>query len=452
MSNNERKLNIDDESFEQVNPKKTFARRKKTMYVPDEELLNYSKNKASFENDLSNTTTDVMPEVNDTLDVKDNMPESVVIEETIEEPILQNNAVEEVTETPSLDDNIEQSIDEDLVAEEPVNEDLVTNESTKIIEAVTTTNDTTENKGKSKKTLNKKKKIILTFISIVASIVLVCSATYLIWYFTDLNNQNKKLEFIQSIYDTNRNDYTYNQDGQFSKFDELKRQNSDIRGWLSIDNTELDNPIYQTIDNDFYITHDMNKEKNSYGALFLDFRCDVNPLTISQNQIIYGHNMRYGAMFGTLREYRNLNFYKSHPVINFDSLYETRKYKIVAIMVCDSGVDQAFGYNFTPYTPDFATQEEFLLWIERCRVRSLINTNVDVNAQDEVITLSTCCYDFTDARLVIVARLVREGEDTSVDTSKATVNNKVIYPGKYYEKRKLPIPNVEPPKVTIYDK
>lgn len=438
MSKNERKLNIDDEVFESVAPKKKLNKRKKNMYVPDEELLNYSKNKSLENNTTVNDTIENSSESNDIVDNND-VTDTPIAEEVTEE------VAEEINDAPTL---IENTIN-DTVTGKSSDEISGLDDLTKSVEEIA---ETDTPKKKEKKALTKKKKIILSIISVVASLVLVCSATYLIWYFVDLNKQNKKLEFVQSIYDTNRNDYTYNQDGQFSKFDELKRQNSDIRGWISIDNTEVDNPVYQTIDNDFYITHDMNKEKNSYGALFLDFRCNVNPLTISQNQIIYGHNMRYGAMFGTLREYRNINFYKSHPVINFDSLYETRKYKIVAIMVCDSGVDRAFGYDFTPYTPDFATQEEFLLWIERCKVRSLINTNVDVNAQDEVITLSTCCYDFDDARLVLIARLVREGEEATVDTSKATVNSKVIYPGKYYEKRKMPIPKVEPPKVTIYDK
>ncbi len=422
MNNNDRKLNIDDEVFEEIKPtKKKWGRHKKTMYVPDEELLNYSRSKNKEESPAEETVNDTVIE-----DVEK------VAQDTVEETIIQESIVEE-----ALTEETTEIVKE---TEETSADTITETEITEVAEK------------KAKKPFSRKKKTILTIVSIISAVVLVSSLGYLAWYFWDLNQQNKKLEFIQSVYDTNRDDYTYNQDGEFSKFDELKKQNSDIKGWLSIDKTELDNPVYQTTDNDFYITHDMNKEKNSYGALFLDFRCNVNPLTISQNQIIYGHNMRYGAMFGTLREYRNLDFYKAHPTVNFDSLYESRKYKIVAIMVCDSGVDSAFGYDFTPYTPDFATQEEFLLWIERCRVRSLINTNVDVKAQDEVITLSTCCYDFDDARLVIVARLLREGESAEVDTSQATVNSKVIYPGKYYAKRNMAIPQVEPPKITIYDK
>ena len=81
-------------------------------------------------------------------------------------------------------------------------------------------------------------------------------------------------------------------------------------------------------------------------------------------------------------------------------------------------------------------------WISRCRDRSLINTPVDVLPQDEVLTLSTCCYDFEEARLVIVARLVRDGEDETVDTELANINEDVLYSGEYYAARKLKIPEI----------
>lgn len=295
-----------------------------------------------------------------------------------------------------------------------------------------------------------RKKIILKSVSLLAALVFICSAVYLSCYFIDLGKQNSKINNIRATYELNREDYTYNEDGQFSKFDVLKKQNSDIVGWLDIPGTEINNPVYQTSDNDYYISHDMNKEYNSYGALFLDYRCDIDPKSLSQNQIIYGHNMRYGAMFGTLNDYRSLDYYKANPVINFDSLYETRKYKIVAMMITNSSVDSTFGYDFTPYRSSFSSQDEFMLWIAQCRARSLIDTNIDVQAYDEVITLSTCCYDFDNARFVIVARLVREGEDAGVDTSSAAMNSDVIYSGEYYAKKKIPVPQVEPPVASVY--
>lgn len=299
------------------------------------------------------------------------------------------------------------------------------------------------------------KSIILKCVSLVLALAIIVSGIYLAVYFADLSSQNTEIDNIRNTYDSNRDDYQYNEDGQFSKFDAIKKQNNDVVGWLEIKGTEVNNPVYQTNDNDFYITHDMNKESNSYGALFLDYRCDINPVSLTQNQIIYGHNMRFGAMFGTLDEYRNIEYYKQHPIISFDSLYEKREYKIISMMISNSGTDATFkdvyGSDFSPYKASFSSQEDFMMWIAQCKARSLFDTTVDVKASDEMITLSTCCYDFDEARFVIVARLVREGEDATVDTDNAAINSDVLYPGEYYAKKKMQIPKVTPPTISVYD-
>lgn len=295
------------------------------------------------------------------------------------------------------------------------------------------------------------KTIVIKSVSIVAALAFVCSGVYLAVYFGNLSSQNSVITGARDTYNLNRDNYTYNDDGQFSKFDTLKAQNSDIVGWISINGTDVDNPVYQTSDNDYYITHDMNRETNSYGALFLDYRCDIDRLSLTQNQIIYGHNMRYGAMFGTLRNYRELEYYKQHPVINFDSLYESMEYKIFAIMIVNTSTDDTFGYEFSAYRSEFSSQEDFLLWTEYCKARSLVDTTVDIQPCDEVITLSTCCYDFTDARFVIVGRRVREGESNAVDVENAAVNSDVIYSKEYYEKKRIPIPEVEAPTISVYE-
>lgn len=306
-----------------------------------------------------------------------------------------------------------------------------------------------------KKTDNKKT-LILKIVSIIAAVSILASVVYLVFYFTDLNIQDAAIDDLRNIYELKRDDYTYNEDGQFSKFDVLKAQNSDIVGWVNIPGTQLDNPVYQTIDNEYYITHDMSKETNTYGSLFLDYRCKIDPKALTQNQIIYGHNMRYGAMFGELDKYRdgikgNLAYYSEHPIISFDSLYESRKYKIFAIMIVDTTTDNTFGYDFSAYRSNFTTQTDFLYWTEYCKQRSLIDTYVDVKPYDEVITLSTCCYDYADARLVLVGRLVREGESPEVDVESAELNKDVIFSKNFYKRKGWSIPKVDPPVVSVYD-
>ncbi len=294
-----------------------------------------------------------------------------------------------------------------------------------------------------------KRQITLKITAIVSALAILFSGGYLVYYFNNLGVQNQVINQQRAIYDLNRYDYnTETSEGYLAKFSELKRQNKDLIGWITIEGTEVDNPIYQR-DNEYYLNHDMNGKSNSYGSLFLDERCDVYPSRRTRNQIIYGHNMRYGAMFGTLDEYRDIEYYKQHPTIIFDSLWEHNVYKIFAIMITSDVTDDTFGYEFSPYRADIRDTEDFLLWTEYCKQRSLIDTNVDIEPDDAVITLSTCCKDFDEARLVIVGRLVREGESTDVDVNGATVNKDCIYPKKYYDKKKLPVPKVEPPTVSV---
>ncbi len=372
------------------------TQRKKTMYVPDEEVLNYNK-----------THSDNQLESEDTVNDNDSVVDATEVETVA------------VTKKPKKDKkpNIFARIAHSII---PMKSDS-------------------------------KKTVIIKLCAIVAAIALICSATYLAIYFGDLSVQDGKIENVRNNYELNRNDYTKNEDNQFSKFDYLKTLNSDIIGWITIANTEVNNPVYQTIDNQYYVDHDMEKKSNSYGALFLDYRCDIDPKALTQNQIIYGHNMRYGAMFGTLDEYRDIEFAKANNIISFDSLYEQRNYKIFAIMVVNDSEDETFGYSYTAYRSEFTGDTDFLAWVEHSKERSLYDFPVDVVAEDEIITLSTCCYDYDNARFVILGRLVREGEDATINASQIVKNTDTLYSKEYYTKKKLPIPTVSSSETTTSD-
>ena len=361
--------------------------KKKTMYVPDEEVLAYSRSKK---------------------------------EETAEETA--------VTEEATFEETVETVV--------PTENEEKQNSNKKGGSFLGFLGKFFPKKGDNAKT------IVIKSVAIVAALAIVVSGTYLALYFGDLGQQDKKIENVRNNYDLNRDDYTKNEDNQFSKFDILKAQNPDVVGWLTIPNTEVNNPVYQTDDNQYYVTHDMDKKSNSYGALFLDYRCKIDPKALTRNQIIYGHNMRYGAMFGTLKEYRNLDFYKANPIIKFDSLYEQRTYKIFAMMIVNDSEDNTFGYSYTAYRTDFTTDSDFNAWVQQSRDRSLFDTPVDVNSEDEIIALSTCCYDFDNARFVVLGRLVREGESTEVNTTSAAKNEDVLYPKAYYDKKGLKIPKL----------
>lgn len=221
-------------------------------------------------------------------------------------------------------------------------------------------------------------------------------------------------------------------EGMNPNFAQLYQQNQDVKGWIEITGTQLRGPVVQSGDNDYYLHNNFMKQRNICGALFLDYRCRIEPQSLSKNTIIYGHYVNNGTMFGSLFGYKNLDYYKQNPVINFSTIYDAYQWKIFSVMIVDSLLER--GDAFPYLTTQFANDESFMAWVEQVQRRSMYNTSVDVRADDDILTLSTCTYEFDDARLVVVARKVRAGEDPTVNVSSAENNPITLYPDEYYRK------------------
>ena len=214
--------------------------------------------------------------------------------------------------------------------------------------------------------------------------------------------------------------------------------NNDMQGWVEIEGTNLAYPVVQAKDNTYYHRLNFQQEYDYYGIPYLDYECDldVDPDLTSDNLIIYGHNIgNDGLMFNPLSYYKQLQFYKEHPVVRFDSIYKEQEYKIFGVMIVNSEPEQDNGNVFKYWTKtDFRSDEAFNEYVNEVRKRSMWDIDVDVQPGDKLLTLSTCCYDFRpNARCVIVARAVREGEDRNVDTSTAVQNADAYFPQAYYD-------------------
>lgn len=134
-------------------------------------------------------------------------------------------------------------------------------------------------------------------------------------------------------------------------------------------------------------------------------------------------------MFNDLTKYKQLSFYKEHPTVTFDSVYKEGTYKIVGAFITNNDASHDNGNVFVTTTfVNAETEEEFNEFIDEVRRRSIFDIPVVVEYGDELLTLSTCTYEFKDARFVIVARRVREGEDASVDVDQAVVNEDATHP------------------------
>jgi sortase B len=220
--------------------------------------------------------------------------------------------------------------------------------------------------------------------------------------------------------------------GRLLQFLELLKVNEDVKGWITIPDSNIDYVVLQSDDEDpeYYLTRDIEKKELKAGSLFLDYKSSVEDNT--QNLVIHGHNMTSSDnMFHYLLNYKELDYYKERPVFTFDTIYQTGQWKIFAIIVTNGTSIKEPLFNYTRAA--FKDSSDFLNFVYQLRIRSIYHIDtVDVNENDQLLALSTCSYEVKNYRTVIIARKVREGEDTTVDVDSVTVNPEPLYPGSWY--------------------
>lgn len=222
-------------------------------------------------------------------------------------------------------------------------------------------------------------------------------------------------------------------DGMQVKYAKLYATNPEFVGYLSADGVNLNLPIVQAKDDKKYLEKNFYLQKTKYGCPFVTHLNNIEPL--DQNTVIFGHHMNNGTIFGTLDAYKSIDGFKKAPVITFNTLYKDYSWKVIAAIVTNAYTKDDNGYIFRYYFTQLSTQENFSAYLSELSQRSLYDTGVDVLPTDKLLTLSTCSHEFTDARFVVVARLVRPGESTDVDVSRATVNSNPRYPQAWYNKK-----------------
>lgn len=178
--------------------------------------------------------------------------------------------------------------------------------------------------------------------------------------------------------------------------------NEDLVGWIYINGTNIDFPVVQSkYSPNFYLRRDFNKEYSILGVPYASEQCDVD---MSDNVIIYGHNIRGGKMFAELENYESYDFYKNHKTINFDTLNSLGEYKVVAVFKVNVDEEKSFEYyNFI----NASSKDEFEQFIQKCKQLSFYNIDEEVDFSDKLITLSTCEYTYNDGRLVVVAKKIK---------------------------------------------
>ena len=175
--------------------------------------------------------------------------------------------------------------------------------------------------------------------------------------------------------------------------------NDEIVGWLSVPGTNIDYPIVQTDNNDYYLEHNLYGEEDFNGWLFMDYRDDAKDL--SDNTIIFGHNrFSSGVMFGTLHKLQEQERYEdeANRYITFNTMEKGYRWEIFSVYTIKVTNDYLYS--------SFANDEDRQEFYNKLAKRSEIDFGVELTSQDKIITLSTCLK--TDKRLVVHAVLKEE--------------------------------------------
>lgn len=278
------------------------------------------------------------------------------------------------------------------------------------------------------KNSNTKLSLPFKIVSIVLTVSLIVSAIFIVAFFAEGSSHEGIITEAKEIF--------YSRGGN-AAIKILSDENKDIKGWLNIPNTDICYAVCQGTDDKYYTTHNQKGEESRYGALSLSVADSFERKGNDQNIVIFGNNMKDGSMFGSLKEYRKLPFYKQNPTFELYYGEKKEKYVIFAIMLLASqDEDKTNTYNATK--SHFADKKEFNDWYSETYSRSMISTKVKVEYGDKMLTLVTSANDFEGARLVVMAKKL--SDDEAVNTKDATINSKIKYPKNWYTKRGLKYP------------
>lgn len=252
----------------------------------------------------------------------------------------------------------------------------------------------------SKKSNNKLKKIVL----LLLIVVFVCGIGYTIYYLYNSYKDKKDNTNILDNVIVDDTPVTEEKTEKMLQLEELQKENNEIIGWLEIEDTNINLPVCQTTDNDFYLTHNYKKEKSKGGSLFLDKDFDL--INGSSNYLIYGHRNTQGLMFEDLLKYSKEDFYNNHKTIKFTTNKDDSIYEIISVFYSrvyyKKEKDVFRYYNFV----NANNEEDYNDFVNNCKKSSIYDTGVTANYGDQLLTLSTCEYSQEDGRFVVVAKKV----------------------------------------------
>ena len=250
--------------------------------------------------------------------------------------------------------------------------------------------------------------------SILLSVLGLCvvfSVAYLIYYYSYYEKNDIEYSELSTLVKEDSGgtveiNYTEKQEKPpiLKKYETLYNKNRKLIGWLKIEGCDIDYPVMQTSNNEYYLDHNYNQEYDKNGSLFLDKDCDA--AFPNDNMIIYGHHMKSGKMFGNLNYYSKESFWEDNKEFTFDTIYETGTYAVMYVFRSKIYSEEEIVFKYYQFI-DATSENEFNSNMEEMANMSLYDTGVTASYGDRLITLSTCDSSEEDGRFVVVAKKIK---------------------------------------------
>ncbi len=192
------------------------------------------------------------------------------------------------------------------------------------------------------------------------------------------------------------------------EYEKIYAENEDLVGWLAIEGTNINYPVLQSDtqeDSQFYLTHSFARKKDKNGSLFMDYRNDF--LDRDTNIIIYGHNMKSGAMFGSLKQYLNADYLQKHKKVQFDTIYEHGTYEVIGAFLSEVSYQDEYTFRYYNFLNAKNESEFEAFRVNVMQLDAQKKGTLDAEYGDQLLTLSTCSSYTDEGRMFILAKKIK---------------------------------------------
>ena len=192
------------------------------------------------------------------------------------------------------------------------------------------------------------------------------------------------------------------------EYEKIYAENEDLVGWLTIEGTNINYPVLQSDtqeDSQFYLTHSFARKKDKNGSLFMDYRNDF--LDRDTNIIIYGHNMKSGAMFGSLKQYLNADYLQEHKKVQFDTISEHGTYEVIGAFLSEVSYQDEYTFRYYNFLNAKNESEFEAFRVNVMQLDAQKKGTLDAEYGDQLLTLSTCSSYTDEGRMFILAKKIK---------------------------------------------